>query len=215
VEQSSKIFTFIDVAGNEKYAKTMIKGICSHYPDYALTVIDPSQPVDAVTTDHIKLAFAFNVPVIVVITKVDKVSQDQLFETQYALTDMLKEVTEKIPLLISNEEDVVLCSRTIQEESIFPVFFVSNTSRKGLDLFLSFLNLLPISTQNQWRTSQDHHNPEFHITETFDKEGEPILSGMVLKGQINIRQQLLLGPDNDGRFRKVEIKGIHSLDSNK
>lgn len=40
VEASTKILTFIDVAGNEKYAKTMIRGLCSHYPDYALILID-------------------------------------------------------------------------------------------------------------------------------------------------------------------------------
>lgn len=85
---------------------------------------------------------------------------------------------------------------------------VSNTTRKGLDHFLAFLNLLPINSSNQWKKNLDD-SPEFHITETFDKDGEPILSGMVLKGEINVRQQLMLGPDNDGRFRKVEIKGIH------
>ena len=74
-----------------------------------------------------------------------------------------------------------MCSRTIQEENICPVFLVSNTTRIGLDLFLAFLNLLPINSSNQWKKNQDD-SPEFHITETFDKDGEPILSGMVLKG---------------------------------
>jgi GTPase len=82
VEQSSKILTFIDVAGNEKYAKTMIKGICSHYPDYALIVVDAKAGLTQTSVDHFKLAFAFNVPVIVVITKIDLVSQDQLFDVQ-------------------------------------------------------------------------------------------------------------------------------------
>lgn len=41
------------------------------------------------------------------------------------------------------------------------------------------------------------------------KDGEQILSGMMVRGQISVRQQLMLGPDNDGRFRKIEIKGIH------
>ena len=45
VEDSSKILTFIDVAGNEKYAKTMIRGICSHYPDYVLIVVDCKQKI--------------------------------------------------------------------------------------------------------------------------------------------------------------------------
>ena len=40
VQNSSKVVTFIDVGGNERYAKTLIKGLCVHYPDYALIVVD-------------------------------------------------------------------------------------------------------------------------------------------------------------------------------
>lgn len=71
----------IDVAGNEKYAKTMIKGICSHYPNYGLIVVDAKAGLTQSTRDHIKLAFAFNVPVIIVMTKIDLVTEDQLFDT--------------------------------------------------------------------------------------------------------------------------------------
>lgn len=58
----------------------MIRGICSHYPDYALILIDSEAGLTKTSIDHFKLAFAFNVPVIIVITKVDMVSEDQLFE---------------------------------------------------------------------------------------------------------------------------------------
>ena len=87
---SSKILTFIDVAGNEKYAKTMIRGICSHYPDYALIVVDAQQGLNKTAIDHFKLAFAFNVPVIIVITKTDLVSEDRQFDLRQSLGDLLK-----------------------------------------------------------------------------------------------------------------------------
>ena len=186
MEQSQKILTFIDVAGNEKYAKTMIKGICSHYPDYALIVVDAKAGLTPAAIDHFKLSFAFNVPVIIVITKIDLVKEDKLFETKQEINDLLKEISTKIPITIQSEEDVVLCSRTLTEESICPVFEVSSTSLKGLDLFLSFLNFLPINSSNQWMKNQDD-SAEFHISETFEKNGELILSGMVLKGQISLR----------------------------
>jgi GTPase len=54
----------------------MIKGICSHYPDYALIVVDAKAGLTPTAIDHVKLAFAFGVPVIIVITKIDMVSQD-------------------------------------------------------------------------------------------------------------------------------------------
>ena len=40
MEASTKVINFIDVGGNERYAKNMIKGLCVNYPDYALIVID-------------------------------------------------------------------------------------------------------------------------------------------------------------------------------
>lgn len=52
VEQSSKIVTFVDVAGNEKYAKTMIRGICCHYPDYALIVVAANAGLTPTVKDH-------------------------------------------------------------------------------------------------------------------------------------------------------------------
>ena len=78
--------TFIDVAGNEKYAKTMIRGICSHYPDYALIVVDAKAGLTPVAIDYFKLAFAFNVPVIIVITKIDTVSSDELTDTSMCIS---------------------------------------------------------------------------------------------------------------------------------
>jgi GTPase len=78
---------------------------------------------------------------------------------------------------------MVLCSRRITDENIIPIFSVSNVSGFGLDLFLAFLNLLPINSScRQWRWQDD--SSEFHITETFEKDGGLILSGMVLRGQI-------------------------------
>jgi len=43
MEESTKVITFIDVGGNEKYAKTLTRGLCVHYPDYALIVIDAQE----------------------------------------------------------------------------------------------------------------------------------------------------------------------------
>mmetsp|Transcript_3072 Transcript_3072/g.2931 ORF Transcript_3072/g.2931 Transcript_3072/m.2931 type:complete len:283 (+) Transcript_3072:759-1607(+) len=199
--------TFIDVAGNEKYAKTMIRGLCSHYPDYALILIDSEAGLNKTSIDHFKLAFAFNVPLIIVLTKVDTVSEDQLFEVKQGLNDLIKGISSKIPLTIENEEDVALCSRMTQED-ICPMFQISNRTGEGLDFFRYFLNLLPINPSNQWGANSKECS-EFQIMETFNKEGELILHGMVMKGSISLRQQLLLGPGSDGNFRKVEIKGIH------
>ena len=40
MEDSSKVINFIDVGGNERYAKTLVRGLCVNFPDYALIVVD-------------------------------------------------------------------------------------------------------------------------------------------------------------------------------
>lgn len=129
--------------------------------------------------DHFKLAFAFNVPVIIVITKIDMVSDDQLFQIRMELNDLLKAISDKILLKVDSEEDVALCSRTIQED-ICPVFYISNKTGAGLDYFRYFLNLLP--TNNQFDAMRKNRNSqqqneineadelaEFQVLETMKK----------------------------------------------
>ena len=65
-----------------------------------------------------------------------------------SVSHLIKQVAQKISIVVRNDENVVLLSKQIQEEDICPVFLVSNTSGKGLELFLSFLNLLPINPAN-------------------------------------------------------------------
>ena len=71
------MITLIDVGGNERYTKSLIKGLCVHYPDYALIVVDTAQCAEANCTigntvlDNFRIAFAFEVPVIIVMTKID------------------------------------------------------------------------------------------------------------------------------------------------
>jgi len=65
MEDSSKVITFIDVGGNERYAKTLVRGLCIHYPDYALIVVDAQECAnnkcvfEKKQLDNFRIAFAF------------------------------------------------------------------------------------------------------------------------------------------------------------
>jgi elongation factor 1-alpha len=123
VEESQKILTFIDVGGNEKYAKTMIRGICSHYPDYVMIVIDAERGPNEIGIKHFKLARAFSVPIIIVVTKIDQVSNDRLFAVRQEIKNFINPASFMIT--VDSENDVSLCSRRINDENIIPVFNVS------------------------------------------------------------------------------------------
>ncbi len=80
----------------------MIRGICSsHYPDYALIVVDAKAGLTKIAIDHFNLAFAFKVPIIIVMTKIDQVNENKLFETKNEISELTKKVTGRITVEIN------------------------------------------------------------------------------------------------------------------
>lgn len=140
LDKSSKIITLIDLAGSEKYANAVVSGMCSQIPDYALLILDATTGFDEISLDHLNLAVALKLPLIVVITKSDKATEEQLNRT----LDQLDIYIKSLKTHITNNEDIVLISRMFIEMSIVPVFQVSCVTGKNLDVLNSFLNLLPI-----------------------------------------------------------------------
>jgi len=111
---------------------------------------------------------------------------------------------EKILLQVNDERDVVSFSKTLKE-GIVPIFKLSNVTGYNMDLFKSFLNLLPVN--NQLSSNVDMHS-EFFIHTIFTKENNIILGGTVIKGKIGAKQILSLGPDQKGDFRGVTVENI-------
>jgi GTPase len=56
--------------------KTLIQGMCGINPNYALLVISAEDGLTSRTEEHFRLAFGMQVPVIVTLTKVDKITED-------------------------------------------------------------------------------------------------------------------------------------------
>lgn len=113
-EKSSKVITFIDLAGHEKYLKTTVFGMTGHLPDFCMLMVRKGEGegrwsmynihdvpkifffffsfsckcrnkihfslpfqvgsnagIVGMTKEHLGLALALNVPVFVVVTKID------------------------------------------------------------------------------------------------------------------------------------------------
>lgn len=45
IEESSKLLSFIDLAGHEKYLKTTVSGMTGHMPDYCLLLVGANMGV--------------------------------------------------------------------------------------------------------------------------------------------------------------------------
>ncbi len=70
-ENASKLITLIDLAGHHKYLKTTITGLMGYAPDFAMLVVSANIGIAGTTKEHIGLAMALQVPIFVVINKID------------------------------------------------------------------------------------------------------------------------------------------------
>ena len=68
LEKDSGVVTFVDLAGHERYLKTTITGLSS-FADYAIVTIGANMGVLRMTKEHLGIALALKIPIIVVITR--------------------------------------------------------------------------------------------------------------------------------------------------
>ncbi|KAK6170850.1 hypothetical protein SNE40_019146 [Patella caerulea] len=205
-EASAKVVTFIDLAGHEKYLKTTVFGMTGHAPDFAMLMVGANAGVIGMTKEHLGLALALNVPVFVVVTKIDMCPANVLQDTLKLLQRILKSPgCRKIPVMVATTDDVVCSATNFTSERMCPIFQVSNVTGENLDLLKMFLNLL--STRVKCNLSKP---AEFQIDDTFSVPGVgTVVSGTLLQGIVRLNDSLLLGPDALGQFMPMVIKSIH------
>lgn len=205
-ERSSKVITFIDLAGHEKYLKTTVFGMTGHLPDFCMLMVGSNAGIVGMTKEHLGLALALSVPVFVVVTKIDMCPANILQETLKLLQRLLKSPgCRKIPVLVQSKDDVVVTASNFSSERMCPIFQISNVTGENLDLLKMFLNLLSP------RTSYREEEPaEFQIDDTYSVPGVgTVVSGTTLRGLIKLNDTLLLGPDPLGNFLSIAVKSIH------
>jgi len=142
---SSKILTFIDLAGHQKYLKTTIFGLTSHQPDFALLVVDGNTGITNTTREHLGYALALNVPTIAAITKIDICSSETIERNCRMLKNLFTSIgCGRIPFQIRTEDDVYVAADKISSQSNFiPFFTTSSVTGVGINLLTKFFNVLP------------------------------------------------------------------------
>ncbi|KAF5272208.1 hypothetical protein FQA39_LY01290 [Lamprigera yunnana] len=205
-EKSSKVITFIDLAGHERYLKTTVFGMTGHAPDFGMLMIGANAGIVGMTKEHLGLALALSVPVFVVITKIDMCPLNVLQDNIKLLLRILKSPgCRKVPVMVKTTDDVVLSATNFVSERLCPIFQVSNVTGKNLDLLKTFLNLL--TTRMEYHENEP---AEFQIDDTYSVPGVgTVVSGTTLKGVIKLNDTLVLGPDPLGHFQAIAVKSIH------
>eukprot|EP00090_Calanus_glacialis_P046457 TRINITY_DN9139_c0_g1_i1.p1 TRINITY_DN9139_c0_g1~~TRINITY_DN9139_c0_g1_i1.p1 ORF type:complete len:617 (-),score=223.93 TRINITY_DN9139_c0_g1_i1:54-1904(-) len=205
-ENSSKVITFIDLAGHERYLKTTVFGMTGHAPDFGMLMVGANAGIVGMTKEHLGLALALSVPVFVVVTKIDMCPPNVLQETLKLLVKILKSPgCRKVPVMVKTADDVVLSATNFVSERLCPIFQVSNVTGENMDFLKMFLNLLSTRSPNT-----DNEPAEFQIDDTYSVPGVgTVVSGTTLRGTIKTNDTLLLGPDPLGHFAPIAVKSIH------
>ena len=154
-ENSSKVITFIDLAGHERYLKTTVFGMTGHAPDFGMLMVGSNAGIVGMTKEHLGLALALSVPVFVVVTKIDMCPPNVLQETLKLLVKILKsQGCRKVPVMVKTPDDVVLSATNFVSERLCPIFQVSNVTGENLPLLKNFLNLLTTRSPNTGESVQ-------------------------------------------------------------
>lgn len=204
-KRSAKVISFSDLAGHERYLRTTVFGMLSSSPNYCLLMVAANNGLIGMSKEHLGIALALNVPVMVIITKIDICPPHVLQETITQLTKILKSPgARKIPIFIKDMDETVNTATQFVSQRICPIFQVSNVTGNSLDLVRTFLNILP------YRGQYDSEAPfEFLVNDTFSvPHVGTVVSGVVKSGVIHAGDTVLVGPDSLGQFTTTTIKSI-------
>ncbi|TID01541.1 GTP-binding protein 1 [Colletotrichum higginsianum] len=204
-KRSAKVITFTDLAGHEKYLRTTVFGLLSSSPNYCLLMVAANNGLIGMSKEHLGIALALNVPVMVVITKIDICPPQILEQTISQITKILKSPgARKIPIFIKDREECINTATQFVSQRICPVFQVSNVTGENLDLVRTFLNILP----HHGRYDSDAPF-EFHVNDTFSVPFVgTVVSGIIKSGVIHAGDNVLIGPDSLGQFTTTSIRSI-------
>ncbi|KAL4904810.1 hypothetical protein BDW74DRAFT_153551 [Aspergillus multicolor] len=204
-KRSAKVISFSDLAGHERYLRTTVFGMLSSNPNYCLLMVAANNGLIGMSKEHLGIALALNVPVMVIITKIDICPPQILQETISQLTKILKSPgARKIPIFVKDMEETINTATQFVSQRICPIFQVSNVTGENLELVRTFLNILPY---------RGHYNPdapfEFLINDTFSvPHVGTVVSGVAKSGVIHAGDSVLVGPDSLGQFTTTTIKSI-------
>lgn len=209
VHLSSKIISFFDLAGHEKYLRTTILGLSSSYLDLCVIMVGANMGVTRMTREHIFLCVALNIPFVLVISKIDIVKdrQNVLNQTIEDIKKILKiPGIRKVAYKIKSYEDVLLTIKNKENQTLVPMFMISNVTGENIDLLKNYLNL---TNKNKAYDFSKTSDVEYHIDTIFQVNGVgTVVGGHLKSGSVKVGDKLYLGPNNKN-YEVYTIKSIH------
>lgn len=212
-----KIITMVDLAGHEKYLKTTLFGLTGLFVDYSLVVVSAEDGIIGTTKEHLGILIHLKVPMLIVITKIDRAPQHVYENTLKQLRIIFKNKhIKKKAIFINKDTDKDIALDEIQKytnimentNTIVPIISVSNKTGQNLDLVNKLLfNLKPRVMWNK----EDVEGSVYYIDSKFSVKGIGLVLSGTLKGQdIKVNDNMWLGPLKNGNFIPFKIRSLHN-----
>jgi len=234
--RSARLITMIDLCGHEHFLKTTVFGLMGMMPDMVMLLVGANAGVQKMTREHLGLTAALQLPVIMVVTKID-MAPKHILEDSMKRVDRVLRLASRKRFLVSDATDAKAAAAAMTSGNVAPVFQISCITGEGLDLLRLFYAEMAcgagqslagrgirVATSVGGKESQsieqaeallegDHLDGiecEVHIDNIYNVPGVgTVVSGSVFHGIVAIGMHLSLGPDELGDFREVRIGSIH------
>jgi GTPase len=97
-----------DTCGHSKYLKTTVTGLAGHFPDYACLVLAGNEGgISEMAKEHTSLLVMLGVPFLVVVTKVDISTRQQITETMQGILMLIRSLKDDlIPCILQGDESM-------------------------------------------------------------------------------------------------------------
>jgi elongation factor 1-alpha len=149
-----KVLSFYDLCGHEKYLKTTLYGITAYHPDYAIITVAANNGVELMTKKHFEILCRLNLPILIIITKVDMVHNQHYKNTLKQIEKMVKNETgssrtvkginnyQKKETNINEEIKEENKNKTLyclKDRKVIPIISVSNKTGYYIDVLKNVL----------------------------------------------------------------------------
>ncbi|MGZ4901873.1 MAG: GTPBP1 family GTP-binding protein [Halobacteriota archaeon] len=202
VQKSEKLISFVDTVGHEPWLRTTIRGIVGPKLDYGLLVIAADDGVTHVTKEHLGILLAMELPTVIAVTKIDKVTERRVREVESQIREILG-IVGRVPYKLKEARHIEKVSDKIVQGTVVPVIRTSPVTMAGIDIFDELFKHLPK------RNTSPSEDFEIYIDRVYQISGVgSVASGTIKSGVVTIGDLLYLGPAKNGTFRQVKVQSI-------
>lgn len=191
-----RVYTFIDLCGHESYLRTTINGLSSGYADLAIVCI--SDKITKMTKEHIALAHTLNIPMLILMTKVDFIPKEKTKNLVQKLKRIFSSVKKKM-FAVKKLSDMDFIH---QSDVLIPYLMISNKSGYNVELLKQITQTYPLKQQT--------YINGFCIEHVWYVHGQGIVVSGLVGQEITNDSVLNLGPFDDGKFIPVRAKSLHN-----